>query len=415
MGIYTKDRLFTAILSGNAKRTERLKSQGAVLSDEVKSVLSINRLSAPHSKEALWAITFDFQCAVRPMSAEDFIKTIRVLRDEIGEPLFFMQAIWADIKKIMFEDGVWECVLSCFDNKMNKAQTMRDIIKRDRADVLAICAEHGWLSQPKKRDEMIEYATANGKTECIAFLLDFKNRTADLASERVKAEKKLERELNAAPDSVTALKQIWSYKKQDDGSLMITGYKGERTEVIVPEKIGKDTVTAIGDHAFCPFAARIKPEVKEVRKAITSITLPNTVRSIGNAAFWDCESLISVNIPEGVDKIGENTFSECRRLENIIIPKSVRSIEKRAFFQCDSLKLIEVPEEVEVIGVNAFLMCDSLITLVLPGSLKSIGNSIIGWGRKPVGFMGIVVPRGSFAEEHCIRHDLPYVCKEDKD
>ncbi len=262
---------------------------------------------------------------------------------------------------------------------------------------------------------MIEYSTANGKTECIAFLLDFKNHTADLASERVKAEKKLERELNAAPDSVTALKQIWSYKKQDDGSLMITGYKGGRTEVIVPEKIGKDTVTVIGDHAFCPFAARIKPEVKEVRKAITSITLPNTVRSIGNAAFWDCESLISVNIPEGVDKIGENTFAECGKLENIIIPKSVRSIERRAFFQCDSLKFIEVPEGVEVIGVNAFLMCDSLITLVLPGSLKSIGNSIIGWGRKPVGFMGIVVPRGSFAEEYCKRHDLPYVYKEDKD
>lgn len=415
MDIYTKDPLFTAILSNDIEQIPRLKSQGAAMSDEVKNVLSINRLSALQDEEALRDISCDFQCAVRSMSAEDFTKTIRALREDIGETLFFMPAIWTDIKKIMFETGVWECVLDCFDHKMNKAQTMRDIIEEDRADILAICAEHGWLSQPKKRDKMIEYAAVNGKTECAAFLLDFKKRTADLATERAKAEKKLERELNAAPDSATALKQIWSYKKQDDGSLMITGYKGDRTEVIVPEKIGKDTVTVIGDHAFCPFAARIKPEVKEIRKAITSITLPNTVRSIGNAAFWDCESLISVNIPEGVDKIGENTFAECRKLENIIIPESVKSIERRAFYQCDSLKFIEVPEGVEVIGINSFLMCDSLITLALPGSLKSIGNSIIGWGRKPVGFMGIVVPRGSFAAEYCIRHDLPYVCKEDKD
>ncbi len=137
MGTYAKDPLFTAILSNDIEQIKRLKSQGAVLSDEVKSVLSINRLSAPHNEEALWAITCDFQCAVRPMSAENLIKTIHALRDEIGEPLFFMPAIWTDIKKIMFEDGVWECVLSCFDHKMNKARTMRDIIKRDRADILA--------------------------------------------------------------------------------------------------------------------------------------------------------------------------------------------------------------------------------------------------------------------------------------
>lgn len=223
MGRYTKDPLFTAILSNDTEEIKRLKSQGAVLSDEVKNRLSINRPLTLQNGEELWDIDCDFQCAVRPMSAENFIKTVRALREEIGEPLFFMPAIWSDIKKIMFEEGVWECVLGCSEHKMNKARTMRDIIKHDRADILAVCAKHGWLSQPKKRDEMIEYAAANSKTECAAYLLDFKNRTADLAAERAKAEKKLERELNAAPDSVTALKQIWSYRKQEDGSLIITG------------------------------------------------------------------------------------------------------------------------------------------------------------------------------------------------
>ncbi len=157
----------------------------------------------------------------------------------------------------------------------------------------------------------------------MAWLLNFKNRTTDLVKEKKNAEKKMMRELNAALNSVTALKQIWSYKKCV-GGIIITGYKGDRTEMTVPEKIGKDAVIAIGDHAFCPFAARIKPEVKEIREAITKITLPDTVRSIGRAAFWNCKLLISVNIPEGVAKISESTFAECHKLEKMIIPKRDR-------------------------------------------------------------------------------------------
>lgn len=434
MNTYTKDPLFTAILANDTEQIKQLKSQGAALSGEVRNVISASRSINAVNEDAFTKINCDYQSAVRRMSAEEFIKAIRALRGEIGEPLFFMPAIWQDIKKILFEDGVCECVLGCFENKMNKARTMRDIIKRDRADVLAVCAEHGWLSQPKKRDEMIEYATANGKTECAAFLLDFKSRTADLVAERAKAEKKAERELNAAPDSVTALKQFWSFKKREDGTLVITGYKGDRTEVTVPEKIGKDTVIAIGDHAFCPFAARIKPEVKDVREAITKITLPDTVRSIGKAAFWDCKSLVSVNIPDGVTSIGEYTFAECHKLEKIVIPNSVKTIDKCALYWCNSLRFLEIPEGVEVIGDNAFSLCDALITLVLPGSLKRIGANIVNriW-------LGIVAPSGSLAEKYfadkgiaaaqkpfevkpgsraeryCIQKKIPYIFKEDRD
>ena len=436
---FKDDPLFTAVLSNDTEQIERLKSRGAVLSDEVKSTLSINRPNALQNGDALWAITCDFQCAVRPMSAEDFIKTIRALRDEIGAPLFFMPAIWTDIKKIMFEDGVWECVLDCFDNKMNKARTMRDIIKRDRADILAICAKHGWLSQPKKRDEMIEFASANGKTECAAFLLDFKSRTADLAAERTKAEKKLERELNAAPDSVTALKQIWSFKKREDGTLVITGYKGDRTEVVIPERIGKNVVTAIGDHAFCPFAPRVTVEIRLVREAITKITLPETVRYIESAAFWGCKSLVSVNIPDGVEKIRDNTFADCSVLERITIPSTVKVIERRAIYGCTALRFLVIPEGVELIDANAFSECDALITLVLPGSLKMIGNSIVSAGGTTGKWLGVVAPSGSLAEkyfankgltaaekpaevkpysraeEYCIRKKIPYIYKEDND
>lgn len=437
MGVYNNDPLFTAIITNDQEEIKRLKEQGAVLSDNVKNMLSIKRFDLWDRDADRHEIDSDFQCAVRPMSAGEFIKTIRALRKEIALPLFFMPAIRGYIKNIMYEDGVWECVLDCFDHKMNKAKTMREIIKQNRADLLALCAKHGWLKQPKKRDEVIEFANANGKTECEAFLLDFKNRTADLAAEREKADKEAERLMNAAPDSVMAMKQLWSFKKQEDGTLVITGYKGTRTEVIVPERIGKNVVTAIGDSAFCPFAPRITPEIKSVREAITRITLPDTVREIGHGTFWSCKSLVSVNIPEGVERIRQNTFAECHNLKKITIPSSIKAIDRRAFFGCDSLKLIELREGVEKIGESAFAMCRALRVLVLPASLKHIWGVVANIHSNE--FTGVVAPRGSFAEsyckeknipcaekyvevdrgsskeEYCKNHKIPYIYKEDTD
>lgn len=60
------------------------------------------------------------------------------------------------------------------------------------------------------------------------------------------------RELNANPNSVAELKKVWGYEKREDGTMIITRYKGTNTEIDVPEKIGNSVVTAIGDWAFSP-------------------------------------------------------------------------------------------------------------------------------------------------------------------
>ena len=399
-----------------------------------KYALSTDKSYAPGADEqaAITKIQYEFCVKMQNAPEEEFIETARKLRKELGAPILYFKSVFkSGVPKSIESAALLECVIECFDcSQINKKKLMQNYIDVNRVDLLGICVEHGWLAQPKKRDELISYANENGRTEAAAYLLDFKNRTADLAAERAKAEKKTERELNAAPDSVIALKQIWSYKKREDG-IIITGYKGRHTEVTVPERIGKDAVVAIGDHAFCPFAARVKPEVKEIREAITKITLPDTVRTIGKAAFWDCKSLISVNIPDGVTSIGEYTFAECHKLEKIVIPNSVKTIDKCALYWCNSLKFLEIPEGVEVIGDNAFSLCDALITLVLPGSLKRIGANIVNriW-------LGIVAPSGSLAEKYfadkgiaaaqkpfevkpgsraeryCIQKKIPYIYKE---
>lgn len=84
---------------------------------------------------------------------------------------------------------------------------MKGVIDQNSVACLEICAKAGWLDMPRKRDEMIRYASECGRTECSAWLLDFKNRTADFAAERKKAEQKMMRELNANPNSVTEMKK----------------------------------------------------------------------------------------------------------------------------------------------------------------------------------------------------------------
>lgn len=441
---YKDDKLFTAILHNNAKEITRLKAQGVRLSPPVVYSLSADKnrkpLTGRENTDLVIQIQFTFCTKMQKSDEETFIETARKLRTELDTPiLYFMSIFKSRIPKHIQSAALLDGVIECFDtSQINKKRLMESFIDLDRTDLLEVCINGGWLSQPKKRDELIGYANAKEKPECTTLLLDFKNRTADLESERAKEEKKVQRALNAAPDSVAALKELWSFKKREDGSIIITGYKGLRTEVVVPEKIGKNTVTAIDDSAFCPFARRVTPEAARVREAITSITLPDTVNTIGRGAFWNCKSLESVNIPEGVERIRENAFAECHSLKKIVIPNTVKAIDRRAFYYCDSLRFIEIPEGAESLGDAVFAHCHELMAVVLPQSLKSIGHHIVDMGNKDPKLTGIIVSEGSFAEkycerngilfdhrltvveqdsnseEYCKRNNKPYVYKEDK-
>ncbi len=72
---------------------------------------------------------------------------------------------------------------------------------------------------------------------------------------------------------------------------------------------------------------------------LESVTIPNSVISIGKLAFFGCDNLKSVNIPDGVVAIGEGAFSNCYGLSSITIPKSVTTIDKYAFGDCDNLTI----------------------------------------------------------------------------
>lgn len=108
--------------------------------------------------------------------------------------------------------------------------------------------------------------------------------------------------------------------------------------------------------------------------SLTSVTIPNSVTSVGSGAFENCNNLISVSLPDGINRIRSYTFSKCTSLASFTIPNSVIKIEDYAFSRCSSLSSITIPNSVVSIGDHAFSDCSGITSITIPNSVVEIGN-----------------------------------------
>ena len=122
---------------------------------------------------------------------------------------------------------------------------------------------------------------------------------------------------------------------------------------------------------------------------IKSIIIPDSVKSIGDNAFYKCKNLKSIIIPDSVKKIKNNVFENCINLKSIIIPDSVKSIGKCAFYYCKSLESIIIPDSVKSIKCWVFAFCKSLKSIDIPNSVKSIGDCAFTYCKN---LKSIVIP-----------------------
>ena len=202
-------------------------------------------------------------------------------------------------------------------------------------------------------------------------------------------------------------------------SVEITKYVGAKQTINIPPRIEGMTVTKIGDKSFMEkeiIKVTIPNSVTSIgyaafaySKSLTSVTIPANVTFIGDYAFSGT-SLTSITIPANVTFIGDSTFSDCTSLTsitvdgknpnyvsesgilynkektklivaspagingNITIPTSVRSINYGAFASCKRLTSITIPLSVTSIGYLAFNDCTSLTSITVSANNPSYAS-----------------------------------------
>lgn len=186
----------------------------------------------------------------------------------------------------------------------------------------------------------------------------------------------------------------YEYIILEDGTAEITAYNGSATQITIPESLGNNKVSSIGDGAF------------DYTK-IKNIIIPNYITHIGANPFKSCKDLISIkispdhptiaqiddvlfsksdkrlicyprfvtranySIPEGIKIVGKHAFGYSM-IRNISIPESVSEIENSAFLGCYSLEKISIPDSVNKLGSCAFWGCDHLIEVEIGSGIKRL-------------------------------------------
>ncbi len=148
------------------------------------------------------------------------------------------------------------------------------------------------------------------------------------------------------------------YSKDEKSLLHYPSGRLEKTITV------SDGIEAIGAYAFAN------------NEDVVKITLPSSVKSIGDHAFDGCDKLNKLNIPEGITEIGAYACYECSSLAEIKLPESLKTIGEHAFDYCISVKKVTIPDSVVQIGDGAFMRCKSLSEIMLPSSLERYGYQV---------------------------------------
>ena len=123
-----------------------------------------------------------------------------------------------------------------------------------------------------------------------------------------------------------------------------------------------DSVKTIGDYAFYKCYA------------LETVTIENGLETIGKEAFGSCYTLKSIIISDSVTTIGDEAFYKCYTLQTVTLGNGVETIGKYAFSDCSGLQSINIPDSVTTIGDNAFYDCYNLKSIIIPDSVKTIGD-----------------------------------------
>lgn len=327
--------------------------------------------------------------------------------------------------------------VSILPSSFSKINSLRNAVISNNPEMLSILESLGWIRTASQRDSLIDFAINEKKSDALAWLLEYKNKTADPIKEEKAKEQKERRSLVTDTEKVVVQeKQEWKTSKNGDGTYAIERYLGKDTTITVPAQIGKKIVTTIRKDAFNP---EKYSRNSDFPTSATVVIISEGIKSIEEESFVNFTNLISVVIPESVEIIGNDAFKTKKssysndnekkliiygktnsfaqkyadqndihfvsnenseklipdfaiakgslvayngKEKNIIIPEGVIRIGPSVFkgkftsaFQSKSeIESVVIPNGVTEIGKDAFKDCEKLSNIILPDSLQTIGD-----------------------------------------
>ena len=155
-----------------------------------------------------------------------------------------------------------------------------------------------------------------------------------------------------------------------------TGTLGENVSWSLDTGTGALTVTGSGPMEDYNYTnAQSTSPLWNYRSYIKTVTIADTVTTVGSWGFYGCANLTAVDFGSGVTKIGSYAFDGCKALTEMVISDSVTSIGDFAFCNCEALPEMVIPNGVTSIGSYAFKFCYSLTTVTMGSGVTFIGGS----------------------------------------
>ena len=242
----------------------------------------------------------------------------------------------------------------------------------------------------------------------------------------------------------------YEYTLLDDGTIEISKYVGNDSDVTIPDEIDGKKVTSIGKGAF------------ENNISIKNIEMSNNILSIYDGAYYNCQSLETIKLSNSLTEILVGAFGNCLSLKRIDLPDSLSYVDDFAFGNCESLETVnfpdklsdngfskglaksvfencinltyvKLPDNLQYIGYGVFSGCNKLQKITIPQDVTSIGNKVF---YNCTNLKSIIIPKdvsfiardsfencniltingyiGTYAETYAKENDFEFIAIDDK-
>ena len=206
------------------------------------------------------------------------------------------------------------------------------------------------------------------------------------------------------------------YEKMNDGTVNIDGYRGDDSDIIMPDTLENRPVTSVDSYGYfdCEHIESVTLPTNtqtigectfENCNELSEITFNSKLTTIRNKAFYNDDQLTGAILPNSLTALGEDAFYGCTSVSNLTLSSGLTEIHNGTFEYCSSLTKVAIPSGVTAIDQNAFAWCTGLSEVTIPASVNNMSDSAFANDDD----LTIKGYNGTYAQTYAKNHNIPFV------